>query len=63
MTGIVHTILVLLILIGLNEAVRKSKWIAIAFYVALPIALAPLFIAKWLAKSCSNDLTTKPQER
>ncbi len=53
MMGIVHTILVLLILIGLNEAVRKSKWIAIAFYVALPIALTPLFIANATAPGSS----------
>lgn len=53
MTGIVHTILVLLILIGLNEVVRKSKWIAIAFYVALPIVLTPLFIANATAPGSS----------
>lgn len=53
MTGIVHTMLVLLILIGLNEAVRKSKWISVAFYVALPIALTPLFIANATAPGSS----------
>lgn len=53
MTGIVHTILVLLILIGLNEAVRKSKWIAVAFYVAVPIALTPLSIANATALGSS----------
>ena len=41
--GIVHTVLVLLVLIALNEVVRKSKWIAIVCYIVLPAILTPLF--------------------
>ncbi|OEH92874.1 hypothetical protein BFG57_02280 [Bacillus solimangrovi] len=41
--SIFHWVMILIVLMGLNELFRKSKWASIIFYFILPIALLPLW--------------------
>ncbi|WLR42999.1 DUF5692 family protein [Bacillus carboniphilus] len=39
----IHWVLILVVLMGLNELFRKSKWAGVIFYFVLPIALLPIW--------------------
>ncbi|NDI36910.1 DUF5692 family protein [Chengkuizengella sediminis] len=41
--SIFHWVMILVVLMGLNELFRKSKWAGIIFYFILPIALLPIW--------------------
>ncbi|MFS1515112.1 DUF5692 family protein [Bacillus sp. SCS-151] len=41
--SIFHWVMILIVLMGLNELFRKSKWAGIVFFFVLPIALLPIW--------------------
>ena len=40
--ALIHWVLILIVLIGINELFRKSKYATIAFYILIPIFLTPI---------------------